>query len=166
MSGRAKWNAWKKAGQEYPDENGKERAIQRYLEMAKQLGWQEQSVGSETKQASTDIDYDRLDEDDGADESKQSDSGFNVKVSVMDRPDEVPAASGTLHALVLDGRLDAIEAALQNGDLDVNSRDEFVGLVFSVPTYVEASRGIPRCISLQTAVRQKQCASCSKQVRT
>jgi len=122
MTGRAKWDAWDAAGNRY---NATVDAENRYLEIARNLGWSK-SVGNEQKPA-TDVDLEHLSDEDEV-PANASSAGLGVSVSRMARPDET--ADKSLHGLVLASDVPEL-VSLLNGhpNLDLNAFDEFVSVM-------------------------------------
>ncbi|KAH8835258.1 ankyrin [Flagelloscypha sp. PMI_526] len=105
-TGRAKWDAWKKASGEYGDTTQAER---RYLEIARSLGWTPGAVAED---------------DQGGSESKdQSGGGMGLGVSTLSIADEKSNDDGTLHGATVDNNLTSLRSLL--GTVDVNARDEY-----------------------------------------
>jgi hypothetical protein len=100
MQARAKHDAWVTQSKKYA--NDTEDARERYMEIAKELGWE------------------------GGDSSSGSAIG-GIRVSMMAQ-EEVPAgASSELHDAVIEGRAEEVERLVKSG-MDVDSRDNYVGL--------------------------------------
>ena len=119
MTGRAKWDAWAAAGNRY---NAAVDAENRYLEIARNLGWSE-SVGNEQKPP-TDVDLEHLSDEDDV-PANASSAGLGLSVSRMARPD-VPADK-SLHGLVLACDVPGLLSLLDgHSNLDLNALDEYV----------------------------------------
>jgi len=124
LAGRAKWDAWSNAGKVYAG-NG-QGAEQRYLNIARELGWVSGSgVGSRSQNKG-----DVWDEDLGMRvplSSEQDGGGMGVSVSTMAaRGDQGNDAGGhMLHAFAIQGDANNITRFLaESSGVDVNQRDE------------------------------------------
>jgi len=136
MTGRAKWDAWKAAGQTYGD--GGQDAEDRYLELAKSMGWIEgvKPVEPEKKLATNEGDakVDVEDEDgdgeniwDDDDETIDGGGGMGNSVSAMPAPSPTQEELSTLHGLAIWNKPDALESFfLERPDVNINELDEFV----------------------------------------
>ena len=134
MTGRAKWDAWQRAGQMYhnaPD------AEKRYLEIACRLGWEESAVQSNAGTASSNKGKEKATDgdiwDSDSERSPTSDDGGGaggggagmVVVSSM-RPPTPTDEDKTLHGLVLSGDVNKLDSFVESQSaLDINTRDEY-----------------------------------------
>jgi len=114
MTGRAKWDAWDAAGKKYSGGTGAE---SRYLEIARDLGWQPGVSSNKSKES-----------DDESDSSSESggggSSGMGVVVSSMAAP-ETETDSST-HGLAIAGDADKLETLISlDKDIDLNALDDF-----------------------------------------
>ncbi|XP_006454696.1 hypothetical protein AGABI2DRAFT_182670 [Agaricus bisporus var. bisporus H97] len=144
MTGRAKWDAWNAAGQKYVDA---QEAELRYLQMAKELGWDEtkidQSVKNDSKKgkgkvrAGEEGDDDIWDSDsDSGDSTTKSNSGLGLTVSTMAGAKE--ASEKTLHGFAVDNDVRGIEDLLKIvPNLNLNEMDEYG----YTPLHLAADRG-------------------------
>ena len=126
MTGRAKWDAWSNTGKKY---SNSEQAEGRYIEIAKSLGWVE---GITIEEEDVDeVDLNALDDEPELKEkrsrSNASDSGgLGLAVSKAQAPAHVEDHS--IHGLAVDNNIAGLTALLEkNMDVDLNTRDEFVG---------------------------------------
>jgi hypothetical protein len=115
MTGRAKWDAWDAAGKKY---NATGDAENKYLEIARGLGWSESATNS------ADVDLEHL--SDGEDPPAQRTSaGLGLSVSRMARPEMTTDKS--LHGLVLSCDVPGLVSLLDElPNLDLNALDEYV----------------------------------------
>jgi hypothetical protein len=126
MTGRAKWDAWDAAGKKYNATGGAEN---RYLEIARSLGWTQSVVEREQKSPakSADVDLEHLSDDDDDEEeapAQSSSAGLGRSVSKMTRPEV--AADQSLHDLVLSGDVPGLTLLLDKSpNLDLNALDEY-----------------------------------------
>jgi hypothetical protein len=140
MAGRAKWDAW--AGME--GKYGKEQAEaeKRYVEVAKEFGWDEavaapQPSASSSRAAQSEeeeINFDSDEEDwrkrpqrpkgDGSGGGGM-DGGMAVSVSVMAQPKTANDAS--IHGLTVSGDVARLKSLFElNSNLDINEKDQYV----------------------------------------
>ena len=102
MAARAKHDAWVTQSQKYTDV---EEAKGRYIEIAKEIGWEGGKSGSGGAMG-------------------------GVKVSVMAKAEDTrgdEAGSSELHEAVIEGRAEEVERLVKAGR-DVDSKDEYVSL--------------------------------------
>lgn len=102
MAARAKHDAWVTQSQKYSDV---EEAKGRYIEIAKEIGWEGGKSGSGGAMG-------------------------GVKVSVMAKEEATPGdevGTSELHEAVIDGRAEEVERLVKAGS-DVDSKDEYVSL--------------------------------------
>lgn len=132
MTGRAKWDAWAAAGKKY------DRAAEveeRYLEIARSLGWTESievQPQKETPSVNDDSIWDSDEAASNASSSRGAGSGMGVSVSSMAPPPDLNDDS--IHGLVLSNDISGLTSLLKNHpDTDVNALDEFVSNMFSHP---------------------------------
>jgi len=122
MTGRAKWDAWTAAGNRY---NATIDAENRYLEIARNLGWSE-SVGNEQKPP-TDVDLEHLSDEEDV-PANASSAGLGLIVSRMARPDM--ATDKSLHGLALACDVPGLVSLLDaDSNLDLNALDEYVSVM-------------------------------------
>lgn len=109
LTGKAKWDAWKKASEQYQTV---EQAESRYVEIAKGLGWTAGAI--------------HVREQDAADStgSQRGHGGMGFFVSTMAFSEEKD--DKTVHGAAVDGNVAALQALIATAD--VNARDEYVGL--------------------------------------
>ncbi|KAG9047917.1 hypothetical protein FS842_000532 [Serendipita sp. 407] len=133
MTGRAKWDAWDKAGKEYSQvDTGT--LQEKYLDRCKELGWvPSASTTTLNKQVEPtrvalqeenldSIDWDAPDDQLGG--QKRSDKSMGKNVSVLQEED-VEIDPKTPHGLAILGDEGRLETLLQLGGVDINQRDEF-----------------------------------------
>lgn len=127
MTGRAKWDAWSATGKKY---EGVAEAEQRYLDLARSLGWAETIiVQPKQKFESEPVDYDTLLDSpyvpSAEGSSRGGGDGLGPSVSSM-APQEV-VHDTSIHGLVLSNDVSGLEALLKNHpETDLNALDEFV----------------------------------------
>lgn len=114
MTGRAKWDAWDAAGKKYSGGTGAE---SRYLEIARDLGWQPGVSSNKSKES-----------DDESDSSSESggggSSGMGVVVSSMAAPET--ETDNSTHGLAIAGDADKLETLISlDKDIDLNALDDF-----------------------------------------
>lgn len=125
ITGRAKWDAWNRIGREYPDT---ECAEVRYLELAKELGWDgtEQPRLSETNKEKGKA-SEKGDEDiwDLGESFSKVGGGLGFSVSTMAHTKE--ASERSVHGFAVENETREIEELLaQAPDFDLNKLDEHV----------------------------------------
>lgn len=121
MTGRAKWDAWSTAGKTY---SRGEDAQQRYIEIARNLGWTEETV------IETELEVQRADSEDiWDDESQRARSGGNGMggaVSTMASSTKLEADE-SIHGLAVSNDIPSLTALLDKyPDTDLDGLDEFV----------------------------------------
>ncbi|RSH95391.1 hypothetical protein EHS25_000478 [Saitozyma podzolica] len=147
FAGRAKFDAWVTESAKYgADRVGQAR--ERYVALARGVGWTGQSLGA----IEEDVDLDRLDDEPetGRKERSGNGTGRGVKVSVMaEGPDE----RGPIHDAVIDNDLDLVQSLLRKDKALTRTRDEMVrtpsmrslvGLISyqgNTPLHLAADRG-------------------------
>lgn len=135
MTGRAKWDAWAAAAKKY---DAPQAAEDRYLEIARSLGWSESSAAAPTvkkqRSADLDIDLERLsDEDDSPPTQSQiSPQGLGLAVSTMAKRESVGPTDKTIHGLAVSSDVTGLASLLKEyPHMDLNVLDEYVCLCFS-----------------------------------
>ncbi|KAK4704825.1 hypothetical protein P7C70_g1380, partial [Phenoliferia sp. Uapishka_3] len=117
FEGRAKWDAWDEEGKRVAYEEGevgKDRAMQAYVEIARDLGLGSkagQGNGSEVK-----------------DKGKEPAKGMvSVSQMAMDEPAQVEGSSSALHDLAIDGKSDEVRTLLASteGRSSINMKDSY-----------------------------------------
>ncbi|KAG5342168.1 hypothetical protein C0989_005349 [Termitomyces sp. Mn162] len=121
MTGRAKWDAWNSASKNYTSVDDAEN---RYLDIAKSLGWVEgtATVPSQTEQSDPDSIWD---DDSQTTQGGGASGGMGGTVSTM----MISAADTdeSLHGLAVSNDITALSELFQNHpEMDVNQFDEFV----------------------------------------
>jgi acyl-CoA-binding protein len=118
FAGRAKWDSWQETGGKYSTQSDPDGAAQeRYLEIAKSLGWKP-GVTPDDVSLGEDTDY-------GRDSAKGVITGTGVFVSTMSAPQESDLK--TIHGLAIAGDVQRLEKMLKaDPALDTNQKDEFV----------------------------------------
>ncbi|KAH0590831.1 hypothetical protein H2248_000954 [Termitomyces sp. 'cryptogamus'] len=120
MTGRAKWDAWNSASKNYTSVDDAEN---RYLDIAKSLGWVEgtATVPSQTEQSDPDSIWD---DDSQTTQGGGASGGMGGTVSTM----MISAADTdeSLHGLAVSNDITALSELFQNHpEMDVNQFDEF-----------------------------------------
>jgi acyl-CoA-binding protein len=138
FAGRAKWDSWQELGKQYSTHSDPDGAAQeRYLEIAKLLGWKPGAV----------VEHGSLGHDtDGDSEStKGIITGTGIFVSTMSTPKgDIGNDLGTIHGLAIAGDAQKLEKMLKaNPSLDVNQKDEFVSVFI---TCVSQARDPKSCL--------------------
>ncbi|OAX44193.1 ankyrin [Rhizopogon vinicolor AM-OR11-026] len=131
MVGRAKWDAWKSACEVY--ENNTHAAEQRYLAIARELGWVPRStpvVGKASEKQSEDGDADGDVWDDSVDAKSSGGGGggggMGTSVSSMAYPGPDLGEAQTLHGVAIAGDPEKLNEFLHvNPAANINARDEF-----------------------------------------
>jgi acyl-CoA-binding protein len=150
MVGRAKWDAWKGISEKY--ESNTHAAEQRYLAIARELGWVPRSTpvlgkASEKQSEDGDADGDVWDDSVDAKPSKSSGGGggMGTSVSSMAYPGPDLGEAQTLHGVAIAGDPEKLnEFLLANPGTDINALDEFVR--FFGASYQQNSSSIDRVI--------------------
>jgi acyl-CoA-binding protein len=115
ISGRAKWDAWNDISKRFATD-GIEAAEQRYMNIAKFLGWEKNKKATD-EAGKTDEDATKVEKGGGG--------GMGVAVSAM----KAPEFNGEdIHSLAISGNVQKMARLLESGDpqVDVNGRDEYV----------------------------------------
>ncbi|KAI0715321.1 ankyrin repeat-containing domain protein [Earliella scabrosa] len=128
FAGKAKWDAWQTAGKTYEGQPAD--AENRYLEIARSLGWkegQETQAKAPSKETAGDDEgeEDIWDSDsDGEERAHKGDGGAMGRItSTMIMEDE--QTSSALSNLAIEGDVESLRSHLQeHPDEDVNARDE------------------------------------------
>ncbi|KAJ6509442.1 acyl CoA binding protein-domain-containing protein [Mycena vitilis] len=121
FTGRAKWDAWTAAGNTY---SLKSDAENRYLDIARSLGWTEGIVLTESAPESEDI-WDSDEDEDKPARSGGETGGFGTSVSAMARPEDDSDTS--LHGLAISNHVQGLDSLLQTDpNLNLDARDAFV----------------------------------------
>jgi hypothetical protein len=127
MTGRAKWDAWKSIGNTYS--RGQD-AEDRYIELAKALGWTEDSKVVQEPMPEH-FEEESIWDDDDAPHSGGGVGGMGGAVSAMVRPVEVKEE--TIHGFAISNDASGLAALLgKHPETDLNGRDEFVRSLPSV----------------------------------
>ena len=128
MTGRAKWDVWSNTQKVYHDR--KADAENRYLEIARGLGWVPGTTSGAEPETSSDEPDEVWDEELAMKVSSSSggEGGMGTFVSSMTRPTAQGGEAESLHKLAIDGDALGVSRFLKENPLmDVNERDEFVG---------------------------------------
>lgn len=115
ITGRAKWDAWDEIGKRFTS-SGLEAAEERYVEIAKSLGWE----GDHTAGTASEEKHDS---------EGSSSGGMGVSVSSATKPPEENGED--IHSLAVSGNFPKLALLLNDPQLDVNERDQFVRTGFS-----------------------------------
>lgn len=145
MTGRAKWDAWSTAGKAYTEDAP--RAESRYLELARSLGWDENTnVAPESVPVAPEFQSDDIWDSDTESDAPKSrggggggdGGGLGVFVSTMTVP-EGSSCNNLLSQYALDGDVEGLTAFLdEHTSTDINRLDENVRTVF-YPSYGRCS---------------------------
>ncbi|KAF5385444.1 hypothetical protein D9757_005368 [Collybiopsis confluens] len=118
MTGRAKWDAWDAAGKRYSDV---QEAENRYLEIARDLGWQPGAPKKQEEAKSEDI-WDS--ESSNSEESHGGGGGLGVSVSSVVAPEIED--DNTLHGLAIAGDAQKLHTLISlDQEINLNGLDEF-----------------------------------------
>ncbi|KAF8971483.1 hypothetical protein BDZ97DRAFT_1786738, partial [Flammula alnicola] len=117
MTGRAKWDAWAAVGKKYEQANEVE---QRYLEIARSLGWTELAEVQPKKESKSSTDEDIWDSDNGSSSggsSRGDGGGLGVSVSSIAPPPKVLDNTGyaPIHLACDRGNTEIVNLLLQRG---------------------------------------------------
>lgn len=123
MTGRAKWDAWKSAGDTY--KNGAD-TEKRYLEIARDLGWTEGAINQPqaAPEGEGEINWD---DENVSEQSSGERSGLGPSVSTMLKAenDEKPDSDKTVHDFAVSGDIEKLETLLKdNPQLNLDELDE------------------------------------------
>ncbi|KAF8529453.1 ankyrin, partial [Gautieria morchelliformis] len=125
FAGRAKWDAWDKLGQQ-SDEPQALVWEQRYLEIARSLGWQE---GIQPRPESLDTGSTPAKSSDGGSEENKaqaSGGGMGVAVSTMAQPPVNAKDHGTLHGFALSNDVQGLAGFLDaHSEINLDFLDEY-----------------------------------------
>ncbi|TFL06716.1 ankyrin repeat-containing domain protein [Pterulicium gracile] len=139
--GKPKWEAWNNAGKTC--EGSQEIAEQRYLALARQLGWSPSAQPPSTPKRNADTSANQQSQNDDDDIWDREDDkgkragggGFSVSVSSVTAP---PMADGEgVHALAVSGNVESLRDLLSKDASDINSVDEYG----YTPLHLAADRG-------------------------
>lgn len=129
MTGRAKWDAWNVAGNTYKNDAPKAEA--RYLQIARDLGWNEDVpvVAEDTSSDTADQNDDIWDSDTGSEGSSRGDGsggGMGVGVSTMTALGHVEVKN-LLSRFALSGDVEGLTSFLdEHPTTEINAPDENV----------------------------------------
>ena len=144
FAGRAKWDAWSSVGKAYV--NQPTEAEQRYLDIAKELGWKEgagevakaentQKSQSEAKGDDEDI-WDDSDEEIPSSKKSGGGGGLGTAVSTMAEASRTDVEE-SLHGLARTGEVKGFKSFLSSHPhTDVNARDENVSTPKAIMTVI------------------------------
>lgn len=145
--GKPKWEAWNNAGKTCG--GSQEIAEQRYLALARQLGWSPSDQPAVPAPTNTDDNANQEPQDDDDIWDKEDDKGkraggggFAVSVSSVAAP-QVAEGEG-IHALALSGNVQRLRELLSKDASDINSVDEYG----YTPLHLAADRGHADIVSL------------------
>lgn len=120
MTGRAKWDAWAQASQDYDGRLND--AEKRYLDIASSLGWKETESGESEGVPSAE-------QESRASESSRpggGGAGMGVSVSIIAPPALDKNEEGTVHGFAVQNDAQALSEFLEhNSNADLNAKDEF-----------------------------------------
>ncbi|KIK70886.1 hypothetical protein GYMLUDRAFT_32961 [Collybiopsis luxurians FD-317 M1] len=120
MTGRAKWDAWDAAGKRY---HSVAEAENRYLEIARDLGWQPGLTGSPKNENEAE-DEDIWDDSDSVKSHGGGGGGLGVSVSSMAAPET--ETDDSLHGLAIAGDVQKLENLISlHPEINLNALDEF-----------------------------------------
>jgi len=125
MTARAKWDAWARAGKGYEQP---EEVEKRYLEIARTLGWTEQTKldAKEDSTPPTSSNYDDLWDEDGGPSSKTSGAGGGMGLSVSSMVPPPKVVDSSIHGLALADDISGLTTLLDRyPETDLNALDEF-----------------------------------------
>ncbi|KAJ2920378.1 hypothetical protein MD484_g171, partial [Candolleomyces efflorescens] len=136
MTGRAKWDAWATTGSKYTTA---EEAEKRYIEIAKELGWDEAAATpSESESSKPEPKKDVTDEELLLDSDEESDrktprsnpsqdgtGGLGISVSSLARPEEV-VADDSIHGITVEGDVTRLKLLLgADPSINIDQPDEY-----------------------------------------
>lgn len=136
MTGRAKWDAWATTGNKYTTH---EEAEKRYIEIAKELGWDEAAATSESEPSKPEPKKDVTDEELLLDSDEESDrkpprsnpsqdgtGGLGISVSSLARPEDV-VADDSIHGITVEGDVTRLKLLLgADPSINIDQPDEYV----------------------------------------
>ena len=130
LTGRAKWDAWMLAAQSY--EGRPSEAENRYLDIARSLGWKEGSSAATGGDGETD-----------GQEERGGGTGMGVSVSIISPPTlEGTSDSSELHGYAMRDDVAALSALFSAGKCaDIDVRDEYVSFVHYALQFIARDRG-------------------------
>ncbi|OBZ78625.1 Acyl-CoA-binding domain-containing protein 2 [Grifola frondosa] len=115
-----KWDAWRSAGETYVDRA--QDAENRYLEIARTLGWSEDKAPEASRDVSERGGEDNIWDDDSATNKRSGDGGMGNFVSTVTHED---TAVSKLSSLAISGNVQGLQSFLdENPRVDVNQPDE------------------------------------------
>ncbi|KAA1468718.1 ankyrin [Dentipellis sp. KUC8613] len=125
MTGRAKWDAWAQASKDY--EGRTSDAEKRYLDIARSLGWNDDTPAHDASAATTSSHPAEAESSGDEGSGRGSGGGMGVSVSVFAPPESAEHTdSSELHSLVLKDTHTDLHAFLQaNPDCEIDARDSF-----------------------------------------
>ncbi|THH33519.1 hypothetical protein EUX98_g660 [Antrodiella citrinella] len=126
ITGRAKWDAWKQTETTYGERD--EEAEERYLQLARELGWVEGTQLNDAQKSSdakpSEDDEDIWDNEETSEGS--SGGGLGNHVSTMAAADAEDREAETLHGFAMTGDVEGLRAILQlQPTTDLNEVDEY-----------------------------------------
>ena len=147
MTGRAKWDAWAAAGQTYGTEvHGAE---QRYLSIARELGWTFSAAVEITPEVLTEDGFQGSDGDiwDKNDiSSNQGGGGMSTGVSAFAPPEVDEHDANTPHGMAVSNNAEGLKSYLAaHPEVDLNELDEHVSrnsILCASPSYTRIHTGI------------------------
>jgi acyl-CoA-binding protein len=125
FAGRAKWDAWKAAGQQYA--NQAPEVEERYLQIATELGWKERAAEvALPDHKSTDKAEEDIWDKEGETNNKSGGIGLGNSVSTVSTAEEV-REEGTLHHYAVSGNTEGLREFLQSRPgVGLDDKDEYV----------------------------------------
>lgn len=131
FTGRAKWDAWDNLGR-HSDEPQPDVWRQRYLEIAKSLGWQEGVQQSDPVAIGTPYKAPNTEVEKGVSQTSGGGGGMGVVVSTMSQPPLDPRDHGTLHGFALSNDIKGLLRFLDaHSEMNLDSLDEYVNALLS-----------------------------------
>ena len=132
FTGRAKWDAWKQAESVYGEKG--QVAEERYLQLAKDLGWVEGVALADTNEASSaarsgdgENEDDIWDDEETSKRYKSSGGGMGNTLSTMAAGEEEGRREDSPHQFAISGDTEGLKALLQShAEIDLNAVDEYV----------------------------------------
>jgi hypothetical protein len=133
MTGRAKWDAWDAACKTY---TSSQEAENRYLEIARNLGWSESSAATtstvqkkqgETGSDGSNVDLEQLSDEEDSPRTQSSSAGLGLSVSTMARQESGQPADKSIHGLALSCDVAGLALLLKEyPHIDLNALDAYV----------------------------------------